>query len=608
MKQIWELIESASLAEAEALCGQALRNSPGSLEAQFALSVCHYKQGRLEAALAQAEQVLAVEPKAFSVLTLASRILYESRRFESALEYSRQALAIKPADVAVLLMVGKCLTGVGRWFEALQAFDAVVQLEPRQPGGFFGMADVFGQIGSSFDAAEALSRGLEFVESRSQLIHLAETELGIGRTQHALNAAQRVLRMDLNDLTANLLAARCLTELGDLAAADHHWHLARKHSDSAWRVSGQKGYALSVTGRFDESEASLKESITLRPDQGAAYQMLFSIRKVEASDRQLIEYLMALSEDPKLDPAEVAPLHFALAKGHDDLGNPATAMLHYNKANARRLDERRLKAPFLPEVMEDQCAALRRLFSEPFPSREGPPSAKPIFVVGMMRSGTSLLEQVLSAHPLVVGAGELDFWPGSETLMIDPATRALRTESVFERRAAYLRLLASFGKDPLRVVDKNPANLLSAGLIHRVFPDSPIICIRRKPIDTALSIWTTDASAPFMADKTSIVTAITLAIAQASHWRRTIPDNRWYELTYEEFVENPERMTRSILEFCDLPWDDACLSPHRSRTRVNTPSVWQARQEIYISSVDRWKRFEPWLGEFRELLDLEWAH
>jgi len=192
-------------------------------------------------------------------------------------------------------------------------------------------------------------------------------------------------------------------------------------------------------------------------------------------------------------------------------------------------------------------------------------------------------------------------------LIVDRLNRQVRVDLVPERRAAYLRLVHSFGGETLSVVDKNPANLVVAGLIHSVFPDSKIIHLRRNQVDTALSIWMTHIQtfAPFMADRANIAFAIKQADQQAEYWARALPKNRFLSVRYEDLVTDPEKTTRSLLEFCGLPWNDACLKTSGSVKSVKTPSLWQVRQPIYKSSVARWKRYEPWLGEFRDLLELD---
>ncbi len=603
MHDVWKDIQERNYAQAEEACRQALADTPGLLEARFALAVIAYEQKDPELALARISEVLTSDPNLFPALTLGSRILFEHGRAPEALLLARRALTLRPSDASLHHMVGRCLIAVGNPIEALQVFDDLIRLAPRNAAGYFGRADVCMEIETTFDAVEALTKGLKWTPDVARMVQLTELEASLGRPSLALAAARRVLREDPARVSANIVAGRSLTEQGWLEEAEPYWIAARRESKHAWRVDRQKAYALSMSGLFDESEACLRKSLEIEPRQGGAYQLIFNGRKARAEDRDVLNGMGALYANGALDDDEQAALAFALGKAWDDIGEPERAMSYFDHANALRLLALEARNPFDAAAMEDRCALLRELFPEAVAERPGAATDQPIFVLGMMRSGTSLVEQILRAHPQVTGAGELNFWTGSEALLVDPVRHCLRTGRVAERVEAYLRLLASFGGSNRRVVDKNPANVLSAGLIHRVFPDAPILHVTRNPADVAVSIWMTDASAPFMASRQNIVFAIRQAIRQAEHWRKVLPGNRFLEVPYEELVAGPESWVRTILDFCGLPWHEGCLCQQSGRSNVKTPSLWQVRQPIYKSSVERWRRYEPWLGEFRQLLE-----
>jgi tetratricopeptide (TPR) repeat protein len=603
VEQVWNLINGGLLPEAEALCRKIIAENGAAGEAQFALAVVFQKRGELAEALEQIQKVLEEDPNAFAALTLGARILFERNEPERALGLLQRSYAIKPGDQAILQMIGRCWTKLGRPIDALQAYEAMVLLEPNQPAGYLGLSEVFAEIGSSFNAAETLYRAAKCAPTKARFQKLANLELGLGRSEQALDAATKVLADDHLDLTANLIAGRLLTEKGELKAAERFWRAAKKSTSDTWRVDRHKAYAYSMIGAFEDSERCLEDSIRSNPRQGSAYQLMFSNRKATEADRERIRSLESLAEESGLIPEEKAPIQFALGKAWDDLGDPERAIRHYDLANAVRLEERNSGKPFSLSEMASHYEMHRRLFPRPSSSADVAAYGKPIFVVGMMRSGTTLLEQILSAHSEVKGAGELDFWPGSEAVLVDSETGKPRLESIPVQRAAYLRLLDSLGGLKKRVVDKNPANIQSAGFIHQIFPESAIICMRRNPVDTAISIWMTDASAPFMSSRRNIVDAIRLVTAQSDHWRRVLPSNRFLDLCYEDLVGDPEKWIRVVLDFCGLPWESACLNANKISNTVRTPSLWQVRQPVYQSSVARWKRYEPWLGEFRELLD-----
>jgi len=169
-----------------------------------------------------------------------------------------------------------------------------------------------------------------------------------------------------------------------------------------------------------------------------------------------------------------------------------------------------------------------------------------------------------------------------------------------------LRLLKGFAKDGAkRVVDKQPGNLILAGALHIAYPNARIIHMKRHPVDTAVSIWTTHirTSTRFVNHKGNIAFAFHEHDRLMQHWRETIPSDRFLDVSYESLISDRERTTRQMLEFCGLTWSDSCLEPEKNKKLVITPSLWQVRQPVYRTSIDRWKNYEPWLGEFGQLLE-----
>ena len=237
----------------------------------------------------------------------------------------------------------------------------------------------------------------------------------------------------------------------------------------------------------------------------------------------------------------------------------------------------------------------------------GSGDATPILIIGMPRSGTTLVEQIVSSHPEVRGAGELNFWNerGAAWHQAGPAG----TEAPFLRQAAadYLRVLRAIGPKSARVTDKMPFNFLWAGLIHLAFPRATIIHCRRAAIDTALSIHQTlfHPGLAFPTGGAKLVAYFRSYQRLTDHWRSVLPAERFIEVEYEELTREPEPVIRRIIAGCGLGWHDACLRPERNPRAVKTPSKWQTRQPIYRHSVERWRRYEPWLGSLRALLDGE---
>src|ERR1700723_2077423 len=235
----------------------------------------------------------------------------------------------------------------------------------------------------------------------------------------------------------------------------------------------------------------------------------------------------------------------------------------------------------------------------------GSSDATPMVIIGMPRSGTTLVEQIVSSHPQVAGGGELHFWNQRGALW--HASGAGENEAQFLSQAAedYLGVLRAIGPKAARVTDKMPFNFLWAGLIHIAFPRAIIIHCRRTAVDTALSINQTHfhPSLAFPTGDAELVADFRSYQRLTDHWRSVLPADRFIEVDYEDLTRAPEPVIRRIIAACGLAWNDACLRPESNPRAVNTPSKWQARQPIYRTSVARWRRYEPWLGPLSALVD-----
>jgi hypothetical protein len=285
-------------------------------------------------------------------------------------------------------------------------------------------------------------------------------------------------------------------------------------------------------------------------------------------------------------------------------------MRHYEAGNRlraamwRRQDRAGLAARCDGFIQRFTAEALARA-GQSSPRPKGLGDDLPVFIVGMPRSGTTLVEQILSSHSAVAAGGELGFWrvrlSGWRASGIsgfpDPAALAKAADD-------YCAVLREIGPGALRVTDKEPRNFMLLWLLRLAHPDARIIHCRRHPVDTCLSIFFANFGPHhvYAWDRGDLVFYYRLYERLMDHWRRVLRADRFTEVDYETLVADPETETRRLIDFCGLNWDEACLAPERNNRVVNTASLWQARQPVYQSSVERWRRYEPWLGELRELL------
>ena len=294
-------------------------------------------------------------------------------------------------------------------------------------------------------------------------------------------------------------------------------------------------------------------------------------------------------------------MHFSLGKAYADLGQNERSFRHFLVGNAlKRRDTAydepamlgffdRVRAAFTPALMQSKAGL-------------GDPSTVPVFIVGMPRSGTTLVEQILASHPNVFGAGEredftraVDSLPSLNdgSLGFPEAVPALSGETLRQLGAGYLAGIAAAAPDAARITDKMPGNFPYVGLIHLTLPNARIIHLRRDPIDTCLSCFSIlfAVGQPQTYDLAELGRYYRAYAALMQHWRRVLPAGVMLEVQYEDVVADVAQQARRIVAHCGLPWDDACLAFHRTQRPVRTASAAQVRQEIYPTSVGRWRRY-----------------
>jgi hypothetical protein len=295
-------------------------------------------------------------------------------------------------------------------------------------------------------------------------------------------------------------------------------------------------------------------------------------------------------------------IHFAMGKINDDSGDCAHAMEHFDAANALRARDLKFDQTRF-EAMVDQT--IRRFTREFITSAAalGTSDSRPLFIVGMYRSGTTLVEQIVSSHPDIAAGGELTVWTPTD-IEVDARTGEFDPDRSRAAIAKYLSVLQRKGPSAARVTDKLPFNCFRLGAIHALMPNARIIHCQRDPIDTCLSIYANllKSRVTFAARKDDLAFCYRQYLRIMDHWREVLPSHVFMDVQYEQLIGDREAETRRLIAFTGLAWNDSCLRPEQNRRVVDTASAWQARQPVYATSVQRWRHYEPWLGELRQLL------
>jgi tetratricopeptide (TPR) repeat protein len=495
----------------------------------------------------------------------------EAGHISDAISALQRAVASNPQYTDAYLRLGVALEMLGDIAGAIIAYDRATELHPSLTEAWFRAGALVYMLGHRDEAIGCFRRAAATGgETSFGRLGKARALLTEDRNQEAEKVLRRTLKRDPKNAMAHDL-------LGDL---------------------------LSEFGRFDEARECFQRAISLAPLLAGCYYDLVRCRPVTSDDDDLLQRMKDALDTPGLEAGQRVRLHLALGKAGDDLGDCALAMHHFDAADAVRRGSLSFDSAAFDAEIDHLIARCTPEWIAQV-SQSGSWDATPVLILGMPRSGTTLVEQIISNHPGVGAGGELHFWNerGAAWRQSDEP----RADAPFFAKAAadYLSVLRAIAPKAARVTDKMPFNFLWAGLIHVVFPRAVIIHCRRAAVDTALSIHQTHfhPSLAFPTGGAELVMYFRSYHRLVDHWRSVLPQDRFIEVDYEELTGAPEPVIRRIIAACGLEWDDACLRPESNPRAVRTPSKWQARQPIYRNSVARWRRYEPWLGPLSPLVD-----
>jgi len=463
--------------------------------------------------------------------------------------------------------------------------------------------------GELIEAEKQLHSALVLLPSSTPALSiLARILYGRGIFKDAETCLRRVL--GINPSAEDALYLLSLTLASTSRAEDAEVYQRKLLSINPWHEGALmlEKHFLSQKGRFEQAETVFKRAIAINPKSPTVLSELANLRKMTLADT---EWMIAAEELVKFAlPRDEVQLRFAMGKYCDDIKDYDRAFSNYLRAN--QLSKAITDNPFLSERWTRTVDRLIQINSRSRASQVlagSSASQRPVFIVGMPRSGTSLVEQIIASHPAVFGAGELLFWRNIASLKSTPAFESLLSESLLSGLAEeYLGHLASLNNTAIRVVDKMPDNFICVGLIHAVFPNAKFIHTQRNPIDTCLSIYFQNFSSAYkyQTDLPNLAHYYREYHRLMAHWHAILPGGTVLELRYEDLLADQEGLSRRTIEFIGLDWDERCLNYQDTERRVATASKWQVRQKIYKTSVERWRNYEKFIGPLMELQNLHY--
>ncbi len=542
-------------------------------------------------------------PSPAPLIAQAIKLLSAGRPAEAILAL-RQAATLQPGNAIIQHDLGLACLEAGRPAEAAAALRLAIEARPGYADAHFRLGIALEKLGDNAGAIRAYDRATELLPSLTEAWFRAGALVyTLGHKTEAAGCFRRAAASGPKTAFGRLGAARALlAEDRDAAAEKPLRQMLALMPDNALALD-LLGNLLADSGRFEEARSCFARAIAHAPLMAGSYYDLARCRRITEADGDLPARMAAALQTPGLEPAQKLRVHLALGKAADDLGDHGRAMRHFDAADAVR----RATSPFDAAGFATQIGAMIARFTPALvaqAAKRGSPDETPVLIIGMPRSGTTLTEQILSSHPEIGGAGELNFWNERGTAWLTQG--APETTGFMAQAAAdYLGVLRGLYPRAARVTDKMPFNFLWAGLIHLAFPRATFIHCRRAPIDTALSIHQTlfNPQVAFPTGGADLVGYFRLYRQLTAHWRQVLPADRFIEVDYETLTGAPEAEIRRMVAVCGLPWNAACLRPEENARFVKTPSRWQARQPIYRDAVARWRRYEPWLGELRALVE-----
>ena len=514
-----------------------------------------------------------VARNAQSLLAEGNQLLAQAA-YDDAIQCYQDALQLVPRSIIARNNLGAALCKLGRYKEAEEQFRRVIHTRAGDPTAHCNLGAVLRWTGRTTESEMPLRRALKlkpnFVEAQ---INLSATLVVLGRLPDAKAILEKTLRIAPRNTAA-------LVGMGQIAGPE---------------------------GRLAEAQTLFERALEVDPKAHAAWAGLVWLRRMTPADGAWLQHAEQIAAGG-LAPHHEATVRFAIGKYCDDVGEFARAFLSYQRANEL---QKMGAEPYDRQARTRFVDDMRRVYTRKALSgahKGATDSGQPVFVVGMPRSGTSLVEQIIASHPAARGAGELMFWShamrGHETVLRhEPPGEALTRKLA----AGYLRVVAGHSGGAERVVDKAPLNVDYLGVIHSVLPRARVIYVRRDPIDSCLSCYFQQFSQDldFTMDLSDLAHYYGEHQRLVTHWRSVLPSEALLEVPYAALVADQETWSRKIVDFLGLEWDERCLDFHRTDRTVLTASYWQVRQKIYKSSVGRWRNYQKFIAPLLALRDTD---
>ncbi|MBI1212063.1 MAG: tetratricopeptide repeat protein [Alphaproteobacteria bacterium] len=580
---------------------------PDFADAHYNLGLAQFEAGDLDAAINSYDRAIALKGSFAEAINNRGVVFHKLGRLSDAEVEFRRALAQKPSYPEALNNLGTVLRNQNRFAEAVAAYQQAIALRPGYVDALKNLLFAYRDLGRPHEAIGVANEVLRLhPNEKTVLWALTEIYLDLQMPEESIVASNKLIA--LGDATAEIYERLGIgyARTADVESAVDAYRKAIALKPDFALAFGRLGSALSQLGRFDEAMEAFSRALQLDPTLTDIYLDIAYARTFGSSDDPDLKAMEAVRQGDLHRDRRVY-LHFALGKAYDDLARYDEAFENFAAGNRLARET----------IVYDEARQLehfdrtREMLSSEFMkanSGVGNESQRPIFVVGMARAGTTLVEQIIASHPDAHGAGEIaDFAlavgevarRSGKSADYPDVVKGLRPEEVTQVGETYVKLLERRAPGSAkRIVDKMPQNLFFIGLIHLALPNARIVHVTRDPLDTCLSCYSKLFASgwPQTYDLEELGRYYRAYRQLMAHWHRTLPENALFEIPYEELISDSEAWTRRLLNFCRLEWNDAVREFHNNKRPVKTISLAQVRRPIYRSSIGRWRNYEKHLG------------
>ena len=613
-----KLVKKGNTEEAKKLYSMILKDSPQNQEAKLGLLalkdlkvnkeppqaniqsiVALYSSGKIQEALVDIEALVKDFPNSPILYNIRASCYKANGQMDASIKDYEKAVTLKPDYAEAYYNLGITLRELGQIEAALKSYEKALAIKHEYPEAHNNLGSVLLDLGSLDSATDHLEWALAFKPNFPEAHNnLGVVERKLEKLDKAIKSFKKAIDIQPNYVQAHSNLGNILQDIGQLDAAMNCYKNALAINPNHTQCYLDIGLIHKERGQIDNAIEFFEKALAINPDHAVTYDNLSDIKKYTISKKQITKMQSLLSSN-RLSPSDRRHLCFALAKVNENLDNQNELFKYLHEANSLRKEELnysldRSKTLFLN---------VKEIFSAPYPDIEKslssePSTFKPIFIVGMPRSGTTLVEQITSSHHAVHGAGELTNLPTIigpiATDHLNQGINKLPQKPFLSIREQYLDVLSNLNVSESVITNKLPLNFIYIGFILTAFPEAKIVHMKRDARAICWSIYKSNfrnTGNGYSYNFDDLAGFYGLYTDLMDFWHQLFPD-RIYDMCYEDLTTNQEEETRKLLEYCELEWDDNCLNFHNSKRAVKTASALQVRQKMYQGSSEAWKKYE----------------